>query len=141
MDRERASAVTLFLLRFVVAVLFFQSGALKMFGWFGGMPPGMALTPLVWTAAAIELAGGVLIALGLFTRPVAFLCSGEMAVAYFYGHFHLPGGFWPIQNHGELAVVYSFFFLYLCAHGPGPISLDARIASARRVDSGRARAS
>jgi putative oxidoreductase len=131
MDRQRLSGFTLFLLRFVVGVMFFQVGALKLFGWFGGMPPGASLTPLVWTAAVMEVVGGVLIVLGLFTRPVAFLCSGEMAVAYFHGHFHLRGGFWPIQNHGELAVVYCFFFRYLWAQGPGPISLDARIAAGR----------
>jgi putative oxidoreductase len=133
MNRQMLSGLTLFLLRFVVAVMFFQSGALKLFGWFGGMPAGMTLTPLIVTAAVIEVVGGVLLALGLFTRPVAFLCSGEMAVAYFYGHFKLPGGFWPIQNHGELAVVYCFLFLYLWAHGPGPVSLDARIAARRAV--------
>ena len=133
MNRERLSGVTLFLLRFVVGVMFFQSGALKLFGWFGGVPPGVSMTPLIGTAAVMEVVGGVLFALGLFTRPVAFLCSGEMAVAYFYGHFHLPGGFWPIQNHGELPVVYSFFFLYLWAHGPGPISLDARIQGRRSL--------
>jgi putative oxidoreductase len=131
MNRERLGELTFLLLRIVVAVMFFQSGALKLFGWFGGMPPGVGMTPLIWTAAVMEVVGGVLIAVGLFTRPVAFLCSGEMAVAYFHGHFHLPGGFWPIQNHGELAVVYCFFFLYLWAHGPGPFSLDARRASRR----------
>ena len=67
--------------------------------------------------------GGPLILLGLFTRPVAFLCSGEMAVAYFYGHF--PHGFWPIQNHGEQAVLFCFIFLYLSAAGAGPLSVDA----------------
>ena len=131
MDRQLLSGRTLVLLRFVVAVMFFQAGALQLFGWFGGMPAGVTMTPLIATGAVMEIVGGVLIALGLFTRPAAFLCSGEMAVAYFYGHFHLPGGFWPVQNHGELAVVYCFFFLYLWAHGPGPISLDARIASGR----------
>ena len=131
MNRQMVSALTLFLLRVVVAVMFFQAGGLKLFGWFGGMPAGVTMTPLIRTGGVIELVGGILLALGLFTRPVAFLCSGEMAVAYFHGHFHPPDGFWPIQNHGELAVVYCFFFLYLWAHGPGPISLDARIASGR----------
>jgi putative oxidoreductase len=131
MNRQMLSGLTLFLLRVVVAVMFLQSGALKLFGWFGGMPAGVPMTPLIWAGGTIEVVGGVLIALGLLTRPAAFLCSGEMAVAYFYGHFRLPGGFWPIQNHGELAVVYCFFFLYLWAHGPGPVSLDARIASRR----------
>jgi putative oxidoreductase len=66
--------------------------------------------------------GGALIAVGLFTRPVAFLCSGLMAVAYFKAHW--PGGFWPLLNHGELAIVYCWFFLFLAAHGPGAPSLD-----------------
>jgi putative oxidoreductase len=74
------------------------------------------------TAAVLEFGGGILIAVGIFTRPVAFLLSGEMAVAYFMAH--ASGGFWPIVNKGELAVVYCFFFLYLAAHGAGALSLD-----------------
>jgi len=78
--------------------------------------------PLLLTAAILEFAGGILIALGFYARPVAFVLSGEMAVAYFMGHF--PGGFWPIVNHGELAVVYCFFFLYLAVRGAGRMSID-----------------
>lgn len=109
-------------LRIVSGLLFFFPGALKIFGWFGGMPAGNVLTPLIRTAGWMEVLGGPLIMLGLFTSPVAFLCSGEMAVAYFYAHF--KHGFWPIQNHGEQAVLYCFIFLYLSAAGGGPLSVD-----------------
>ncbi len=108
------------LTRVVFAFLFACHGAMKLFGAFGGQP--MLHSPLMVTAAVLELGGGILIALGLFTRVTAFLLSGEMAVAYFMGHF--PGGFWPIVNHGELAVVFCFFFLYLAVHGAGTLSID-----------------
>ena len=129
MNWTRAREITLFLLRVVAGLLFFQYGALKMFGWFGGMPPGQPMTPLVITAAVLELAGGLLIMLGLFTRAAAFVTSGEMAAAYFIGHF--PQGFWPIQNHGEVAVLLCFLFLFLWANGAGPWSLDALIQNRR----------
>ena len=115
------------LLRIVSGLLFICPGALKILGWFGGMPAGFALTPLIRAAGWIELVGGTLILLGLWTRPVAFICSGEMAVAYFYSHF--PHGFWPIRNHGEQAVLFCFIFLFLSAAGAGPWSLDELIAS------------
>jgi putative oxidoreductase len=108
------------LTRVVVAFLFACHGAQKLFGVLGGTP--MLHNPLMLTAAALEFAGGVLIALGFYARPVAFLLSGEMAVAYFMAHF--SGGFWPIVNHGELAVVYCFFFLYLSVRGAGAVSID-----------------
>ncbi|MGA3166985.1 MAG: DoxX family protein [Terriglobia bacterium] len=108
------------LTRIVVAFLFACHGAQKLFGAFGGHP--VLHDPLITTAAVLEFAGGVLIAVGFYTRPVAFILSGEMAVAYFKGHF--PGGFWPILNHGELAVVYCFFFLYLAVRGAGAVSID-----------------
>lgn len=130
---DRLAGVTHFLLRAVSGLLFFQAGALKMFGWFGGMPPGVAMTPLVWTAAILEVVGGLALMLGLFTRPAAFVCSGEMAVAYFYGHFRLPGGFWPIQNHGEEAVLLCFVFLFLWGNGAGPWSLDALVQNRRTM--------
>jgi putative oxidoreductase len=113
------------LLRIVAGSLFFLHGLQKLFGMFGGLG-GHGATPPVWSAfwvaGAIETAGGALIILGLFTRPVAFLLCGEMAVAYFRTHY--PQGVWPIRNGGELAVLYCFFFLYLFAAGPGPVSLD-----------------
>jgi putative oxidoreductase len=108
------------LTRIVFAFLFACHGAMKLFGTFGGHP--MLHDPWMFTAGALEFGGGVLIALGLFARPVAFLLSGEMAVAYFKAHF--PGGLWPILNHGELAVVYCFFFLYLSVRGAGSLSID-----------------
>ena len=77
----------------------------------------------MFAAAWIEIAGGVLLMLGLFTRPVAFICSGQMAVAYFMAH--APQGFYPVLNGGELAILYCFLFLYLAFAGGGAWSLDA----------------
>ncbi len=119
---NRLTGATQSLLRIVAGLLFICPGGLKLFGWFGGLPHGVAMTPLLWTAGVIEVVGGTLILLGLFTRPVAFIASGEMAVAYFKGHF--PHGFWPVQNHGEPAVLFCFLWLYFWANGPGPFSLD-----------------
>jgi putative oxidoreductase len=112
-------------LRVVAGCLFVLHGLQKVFGMFGGMGGHGATAHMwseFWVAGVLETAGGVAIILGLFTRPVAFLLCGEMAVAYFRAHS--PHGFWPIQNGGELAVLYCFIFLYLLAAGPGPISLD-----------------
>ncbi|HET9941604.1 MAG TPA: DoxX family protein [Candidatus Eisenbacteria bacterium] len=118
------------LLRIVSGFLFIHPGGMKLLGWFGGMPPGVELTPLLVTAGVIELVCGTLIFLGLLTRPAAFLASGEMAFAYFIGHF--PHGFWPIQNHGEPAVLFCFIFLYFAASGAGPISVDHLLGLDRR---------
>ena len=120
----RHSERALVLLRFVAGALFVCHGAQKIFGAFGGMPGGATASAgsLPWFAGILELATGALIALGLLTRPAAFLASGLMAVAYFMAH--APQGFWPIQNHGELAVVYCFLFFYLFFRGPGRYSLD-----------------
>jgi putative oxidoreductase len=118
------------LLRIVSALILICPGGMKLLGWFGGMPGGVALTPLLRTAGVIELVGGTLILLGLLTRPAAFIASGEMAFAYFIGHF--PHGFWPIQNHGEPAVLLCFIFLFLAAAGGGPFSLDALLGRRRR---------
>jgi len=108
------------LTRVVFALLFACHGAMKLFGAFGGHP--MLHDPWMLAAGILEVGGGLFIALGLFTRPVAFVLCGEMAVAYFKAHF--PGGFWPIMNHGELAVVYCFFFLYMAVRGAGALSID-----------------
>lgn len=111
-------------LRIITAFLFMQHGAQKLFGAFGGIPGGTPpLLSLIGFAGVLEFFGGLLILLGLFTRLVAFILSGMMAVAYFTGH--APGGFWPTQNGGELAVLYCFIFLYLSAAGGGAWSLDA----------------
>lgn len=112
-------------LRVVAGLLFLLHGLQKVFGMFGGLGGHGATAPmwsLFWVAGVLETAGSVPIVLGLCTRCVAFVLSGEMAVAYFRAHF--PRGFWPILNGGELAILYCFIFLYLCAAGPGPISLD-----------------
>jgi putative oxidoreductase len=111
------------LLRFVAGALFACHGAQKLFGVLGGQKvSGNALMTL---AGIIELGGGILIALGLLTGIAAFLASGEMAVAYFKAH--APQGFWPIQNQGELTVIYCFLFLFMAAYGSGAISLDRMI--------------
>jgi len=131
---SRYEGATLSLMRIVASLLFICPGGMKLLGWFGGMPPGVQLTPLLTTAGVIELVGGTLILIGLFTRPAAFIASGEMAFAYFIGHF--PRGFWPIRNHGEPAVLLCFLFLYLSARGAGPFSLDSLIARARSAKAG-----
>ena len=109
------------ILRILAGTMFACHGAQKVLGAFGGMPPG-APQWIVWTAGPIELVGGTLIALGLLTRPVAFVASGLMAVAYFHGHARM--GFFPKVNQGELAVLYCWLFLYIAAAGPGAFALD-----------------
>ena len=111
-------------LRLVAAFVYVAHGTQKLFG-VPGHPfhaPVLAAT-LMGAAGVIETIGGILMFLGLFTRPVAFVVSGQMAVAYFTQH--APKGFWPIANGGELAVLFCFIWLFFCAAGPGPISLDA----------------
>jgi len=112
-------------LRIVAALMFIQAGTVKLFGWpmempGGGTPPLMSQ---IWIGAVLETVGGFLLLIGLFTRPVAFVLAGEMAVAYF--QFHYPQGFWPVVNQGQPAVLYCFIWLYLSAAGAGPWSLDA----------------
>ncbi len=117
------SAYVLSLLRVIIGFTFCCHGAQKLFGLFGGMH-GAKVTALslLWFAGIIETFGGLLIILGLFTRPVALILCGEMAVAYF--KVHAPRGFWPIMNMGELPVIYCFVFLYFFFAGPGPLSMD-----------------
>jgi putative oxidoreductase len=114
-------------LRVVAGLLFVCHGLQKAFGMFGG---GGHLPPLMLAAGWIEIVGGLLIALGLFTAIAAFISSGEMAVAYFMAH--APHGALPIVNHGELAVLYCFLFLYIAARGTGPYGLDAMLAKRGR---------
>lgn len=109
-------------LRIVAGFLFFQHGLPKLFGGFGRDAP-VELMSQMGAAGLIEVIGGLLIAVGLFASPVAFLASGEMAVAYFQAH--APRGFWPIVNGGELAALYCFVFLYFAATGAGKWSIDA----------------
>jgi putative oxidoreductase len=113
-------------LRIITAFLFMQYGTTKLFAFPAALMPGggtAPLTSLPGVAGALEFVGGALLLVGLFTRPVAFLLSGEMAVAYFMGH--APQGFWPILNSGAPAVFFAFLWLYVSAAGPGPWSLDA----------------
>jgi putative oxidoreductase len=113
--------------RFIAGVMFACHGAQKLFGAFGGMPAGMTIPWYITSIAApIEFFGGILIAIGLLTRPVAFLASGLMAVAYFKGHAFGSGSFvfWPKVNQGEPAVLYCWLFLYIAAAGPGAWALD-----------------
>jgi len=129
MDRNRAIQITYFLLRVVSGWLFFQAGTIILFGWFGGMPGGGGTPPLasqMGIGGILETLCGLLVLLGLFTRPAAFLASGVMAVAYW--QFHAPNGTWPAQNNGVPAVLLCFIFLYIAAEGAGPWSLDAQIA-------------
>jgi putative oxidoreductase len=133
LDMNRAVQVTYFLLRVVSGLLFFQAGSMKVLGWFGGVPDVPGGIPPMMSQAGIggllEFLGGIAIMLGLFTRPVAFILSGEMAVAYF--QFHQPGGTWPIENQGGQAVLFCFIFLYMAARGGGDWSLDALIKRRR----------
>ena len=109
------------LLRIIAGLAFAQHGAQKLFGLLGGQ--AVELTSQRGLAGIIEFVGGIMIAIGLFTSPVAFIASGEMAWAYFQNH--APRGFWPIQNGGELAVLYCFIFLYFAAVGSGKLSIDS----------------
>jgi putative oxidoreductase len=108
-------------LRIVTALLFMEHGIMKLFHFPAPQIPG-PLPPMLVAAALIELVCGVLIVLGLFTRLAAFVASGEMAVAYFMGHF--PKSFWPGINMGDAAILFCFVFLYLAAAGPGAWSID-----------------
>jgi len=113
-------------LRIVAAFMFLQAGTMKLFAWPMGMPPDGGTAKLmtqIGIGGILEVFGGALLLLGLFTRPVAFILAGEMAVAYF--QFHFPKGFWPIENGGVSAALYCFVWLYFSAAGAGPWSLDA----------------
>lgn len=112
------------LLRVIAALLFMQHGLMKLFD-FPAPQEGAPdpLPPMLLAAAWIEVVGGALIAAGLFTRTAAFVCSGQMAAAYFIAHG--SQGFWPALNGGELAIMFCFVFFYLVFAGPGPWSLDA----------------
>ena len=125
----RYEPYVLSIVRIVVALLFFEHGLSRLFG-FPSPLPTPALFSMYWFAGAIELAGGTLVALGLFTRVAAFIMSGEMAFAYFMRH--APAGFFPILNRGDGAILYCFIFLYFAFAGAGPWSLDALLARKRR---------
>lgn len=111
-------------LRIATALLFLQHGTAKLFGYpHVDMFNDLKLLSLLGVGGVLELVGGILMLLGLFTRPTAFLLSGEMAVAYF--GFHGFQSFWPILNKGELAALYCFVFLFFAVAGPGKFALDA----------------
>ena len=122
------------ILRIVAAFVFFQVGSAKIFAFPAAVMPdgGTApLTSLPGFAGSLEVVGGTLLLLGLFTRPVAFLLAGEMAFAYFIGH--APQGFWPVLNGGQPAILFCFIWLYISAAGPGPWSIDALLRRSPRA--------
>ena len=117
-------------LRIVAAFMFILAGTMKLFAFPMGMPPDGGTAELmtqIGIGGILEVFGGGLLLLGLFTRPVAFILAGEMAVAYF--QFHFPQGFWPVVNNGTAAALYCFLWLYFSAAGAGPWSLDAKLGS------------
>ncbi|EJT05371.1 DoxX family membrane protein [Rhizobium phaseoli] len=113
-------------LRIITALLFIEHGTMKLFGFPASQMSG-SLPPLMLFAAFLELVGGILILVGLLTRPVAFLLAGEMAVAYFMAH--APNSFFPAVNQGDAAILFCFVFLYLFFSGPGAFSVDNRKAA------------
>jgi putative oxidoreductase len=115
-------------LRIVAGLLFLFHGLQKIFGLYGGT--AVSLMSQRGLAGLIELVGGALIMIGLFTVPAAFIASGQMAVAYF--QVHQPQAFWPIQNRGELAALYCFLFLYIATRGAGSLSVDRLAGIDRR---------
>jgi putative oxidoreductase len=125
---SRFQPYLLSILRIVAGLLFLEHGMQKILH-YPPMPAAMAhaippaMMPIILTAGVIELVGGALVTVGLFTRLAAFICSGEMAVAYFMGHM-ARGGFFPSLNGGDAAILFCFVFLYLAAAGPGPLALS-----------------
>ena len=129
---DRFGKETFALMRIVVGLLFFCHGTQKLLG-FPVPLPGEAPAAVVWVAGTIELLGGLLVLIGLYTKPAAFLCSGLMAFAYWLAHG--TKALFPLENGGELAALYCFVFLFLAAHGPGIWSVDAARAPAQGVRS------
>jgi putative oxidoreductase len=126
---SRWASTALGVLRVVTAFLFIAHGTQKLFGFPAAPQAPVPLTSLLGVAGMLEVGGGLLLLVGLLSRPVALLLCGEMAVAYFMRH--APRGFWPLLNGGELAVLYCFNFLFVVVAGPGAWSLDAAIRSWR----------
>jgi putative oxidoreductase len=128
MDIASWSPRMLSVLRIMTGLLFIEHGTQKFFGFPG---PGPALSPLVFAQGILELGGGFLLLIGLFTRPVAFILAGDMAAAYFIAH--APRGFFPTLNGGQLAILFCFVFLYLFVAGGGVWSIDAQLSSRRAI--------
>jgi putative oxidoreductase len=130
---DRYSGESHSLLRIVAALLFFLHGTSKLLGFppFEGGPP--PIYSLIWVAGIFELIGGLLLIIGLASRPVAFLLSGEMAVAYWMAH--APQSLFPSNNGGEAAILFCFIFLFIAATGPGPWSVDAALKRRRLLGS------
>ncbi|MEP7346495.1 MAG: DoxX family protein [Gemmatimonadaceae bacterium] len=131
-EKFRTTALTA--LRIGAGAAYFTHGAAKLLGWFGGMGgPGQSveLMSRFGAAGVIETVGGACLVLGLFTRPIAFLCSGEMAVAYFWMHWGSSGKMFWWENRGETVMLFSFIWLLFAAYGAGPVSLDAWLAKRR----------
>jgi putative oxidoreductase len=116
---EKGRPYILSVLRIVVALLFLEHGLQKYFGFPSAGPP---MTPLLYVQGAIEIVGGILLLIGAYTRPVAFILAGDMAVAYFMVHF--PRSFFPAMNGGDAAVLYCFVFFYIMFAGGGAWSVD-----------------
>ncbi len=131
---ERYAPYVLSIVRIVAALLFLEHGTSRLFGWPSPMP-SPALFSMYWFAGAIELVGGILLTVGLFTRCAAFVMSGEMAFAYFISH--APNSFFPILNRGDASILYCFIFLYIAFAGGGPWSLDAMLRGRRAAETGR----
>jgi putative oxidoreductase len=116
-------------MRIIIGFLFACHGAMKLFGVLGAQ--SRVTDSLMVTAGVIEFAGGILVAIGLFAGYAAFISSGQMAVAYF--KMHAPQGFWPIENNGELAVIYCFTFLFIASKGAGRLSVSALLRRRHRL--------
>jgi putative oxidoreductase len=132
MDIGSWSPRMLSVLRAMTGLLFLEHGTQKLFGFPPPPNPGPALLSLLGVQGILELVGGFLILIGLFTRPVAFILAGDMAVAYFMRH--APRGFFPLLNGGELAILFCFVFLYLFVAGGGVWSVDEQRARSRSVE-------
>jgi len=133
---QRFHTITHTALRIAAGLTFFSHGAQKFLGWFGGFGPEAGAADLMsrfGIAGTIETLGGALIILGLFTRPVAFIVSGEMAVAYFWMHWGRSGEMWWWANRGEVVLLYSFIWLLFAAWGAGPFSVDGWLKRRREA--------